>query len=203
MASTLTTPIIGQPVRPRWFTPTRVVRLLLAAVVIAAGVAIMFYNDVIRHAEAALVALVANPFTDGGARSAGDAIFFKSADGPYDVALIITEQCSVFVMLGPFLMLLGLLLGVTRVHPVRWLTAVLVGATALVVVNEARLWFIVASTHTWGEHPGYELSHGFIGSAFGVLGFVIAMIVALVIIAPRNRVTRALTRGRRRATPVA
>ncbi|ANF31647.1 hypothetical protein A0130_08160 [Leifsonia xyli] len=173
--------------KQRWFTPIRALRLLIAAALAAVVAGLIVFGYATRVAEAWIASTVANLFMDGGASPLQDSIFFPSADGPYHVALQVTEQCAVYVLLAPFLLLMAVMLGFTRVSWRRWAGATIVGAVFLVVVNMLRLVFIAFSTRTWGLHPGYELSHGVLGSAFGIIGFAVASVVALMVLSPRKQ----------------
>lgn len=184
---TNTTTPKAHPSPRRWFTPARALRLLIAAVVAALAIGLFAFGFATREAEAWISAHIADLFLSGGATAVTDSIFFRSADGPFHVALQVTEQCASYVVVAPFLLLLAIMLGFTRVGWRRWATVTLVGATALVLVNTLRLLFITFSTRTWGVHPGYELSHGVLGSAFGILGFALVTVIALAMLSPKDR----------------
>ena len=61
------------------------------------------------------------------------------------------------------------------------------GALLILVVNFARIAGIAYATWQWGFNPGYEYSHVFIGSAFSLLGFVGAILLALWILVRGDR----------------
>ncbi|MBF4588393.1 hypothetical protein [Curtobacterium sp. VKM Ac-2887] len=157
--------------------------------------------DQVRHVEAALASYWIGPVTQNRSMLWGDTFLLHLSDTQI-IAFRITVECTIVILAAPIMFLSAALIGFTRVSPLRWLLATLVGVVTVVVVNQLRLGLIAWSTLTWGLDPGYEISHTFVGSALAVLGFAGAIALMLVIMSGGSTDARpraAVRSGRRRA----
>lgn len=180
MASTTTSPVaIPKLHRPlRWFGAI----VLLGAV--AAG---SYWNDAYRSFEAALAAVALSPFVQTSG-SSGDTYFIQQPHGM--LGLEITPECTALILLVPLAIIAAIMLVVTRAP--YWRIAAGVGAMygIVTIVNEIRLAFIGFATNEWGVDLGYPLSHTYLGSVIGILGFVAGLIVLLVVAGARPKLRR-------------
>lgn len=146
-------------------------------------------DDWLRVAEARLFVPLVSLVTGGhDAVAAGSIVWF--ARGTSRVfGLNITAECTTALLLIP---LVAIITGFVVFSPLplpRLLAALLLGSSLLLLVNAVRVAGIAWATWMWGEHPGYEYSHVFVGSAFALLGFVASLGVAAWILV-RGRPSR-------------
>ncbi|WP_181429142.1 hypothetical protein [Curtobacterium sp. MCSS17_008] len=157
---------------------TRPVRMFGALVMVAAVFACVYWNQDYRAFEAFLAAIVLSPFAHGTGAS-GTTFYLQQPTGM--IGLVITAECTALILIAPLVALAAALLVLTRVH--WWRIAAGLGAMWVVVtsVNEVRLAFIAFASDAWGVDLGYPLSHTYIGSVIGILGFVAGLAVLLII----------------------
>ncbi|KHK99912.1 hypothetical protein LK09_00850 [Microbacterium mangrovi] len=183
--------------QPRWLTGGRVLRLLGATATIVVVGVLLAHERATRAAEAWLAEGWLDRTVPHGVELWGERLILQLPEPthqglPARVALEITAQCASYVAVVPLLVLFALILGLTRVSWARWGAAALIGVAGMLLTNQIRLWMIAASTAAWGMDPGYTLSHGFVGSAFGIIGFAAFAVLSLALLDPRL-----IGRGRR------
>jgi exosortase/archaeosortase family protein len=106
---------------------------------------------------------------------------------PRAFGLQITSECTSALLLIPLLVMMGSFAVFTRLSLRRQLVAVVAGTVLILAVNAIRVAGIAWATWKYGFNPGYNLSHVFVGSAFSLIGFVGAMLVALWILVRAGR----------------
>lgn len=163
-------------------------RLTAAGVLVAIATAGVIGNAGYRHLEALGAAALIRPLIDGRTWASGAT--YSVLTPHFGHGFRVTAECTGLVLVVPLLAVAAALLILTRA-PVR---RVLLGAVAMVVVvtaaNEFRLALIGWSTLTWGMDPGYTVSHTFIGSAIGLLGFACGLtVLVLIAVGTRRRRT--------------
>ena len=175
------------PLRPR----SRA-QLVAGLGVFAVAAWLAFADNTFRHFEAVIATPVTRLFTGGGkAVTSHDTVYFalgtRRAFG-----LVITNECTSAVLLIPLLVMMGSFMVFSRVSLGRQLLALAVGAALMLVVNILRVAGICWSTYRFGFDPGYKYSHVFVGSAFSLIGFVGAMLLALWILVRTERMKQAV-----------
>ena len=168
-----------QPVNPL----TRPMRVVVAALLLLVVGAAVYWNSTYRAFEATLAALTLSPFADGTG-SSGTTFFLQRPDGM--IGLVITAECTALILIAPLIVLAAVILVITRASWGRVFAGTAAMWIIVTIVNEIRLAFIGFASDTWGTDIGYPLSHTYIGSVIGILGFV-AGLAALVIIAGTAR----------------
>ncbi|PKQ36283.1 MAG: hypothetical protein CVT61_01890 [Actinobacteria bacterium HGW-Actinobacteria-11] len=164
----------------------RILRILLAAAFIAGAVALAMQADQFRHVEAWMAALWMNPLIEGGVVASNDSFMLWVADD-HLVAFRVTAECTAVILLVPQLILGGGLLLSRRIRIGRGLAGIGVMVALVMIVNQLRLGLIGWATQQGGLEAGYEISHRYVGSAIGIAGFVIALVVMLLVMGLRAR----------------
>jgi exosortase/archaeosortase family protein len=181
-----------KPLRPRSRS-----QLIAGLLMFAAAGWLALEDKAFRHFEA-LTATPLTGFITGrhGAVTSNDLVFFalgtRRAFG-----LQITNECTSALLLIPLLVMMGSFTVFSRVPLRRELLALTVGAGLMFVVNILRVAGISWSTWKWGMDPGYKYSHVFVGSAFSLIGFVGAMLLALWVLVRTERMKQAAVQLRR------
>ncbi len=172
----------GTPLRPR-STPQ-----LVAGLAMYLGAIWLAFADVpFRHFEALLATPVTGLVTGGkGAVTSHDIVFFALGTNRA-FGLKITEECTSALLLIPLLVMMGSFTVFSRLPLRRDLVALVVGAGLMMFVNMLRVALIGFSTYHWGMDPGYRYSHVFVGSAFSLIGFVGAMLLAMWVLVRTER----------------
>lgn len=184
-----TLPTIGADHARRRRSPAGVVA---GSVMIALAVWLVVQNDMFRAFEARMVTPVAALVVGGrDPVRVSDTVYFALGTSRR-FGLQLTDECTSALLLIPLLVMMGCFAIFSRLSLRRQLLAVLSGACLIVAVNIARTVLIAYSTWRWGIHSGYEYSHVFIGSAFSLVGFVGAMLLALWMLVRRDRPKRAV-----------
>ena len=138
------------------------------AVVVAAFV---FSEQLQRWEAAAAVPLARWGGLDGVVRY-GSTIVFVVDGRPTGVD--ITVGCSAAFLITPFVLAATALLAVRRIPFGRALRAVLVAVVVVLVVNQLRVFAIVAAMDAWGPETGYSRTHVLVGTALSTVGVVVA-----------------------------
>lgn len=174
------------PLRPR----SRA-QLVAGLVVFAVAAWLAFADATFRHFEALIATPITRLFTGGGRTvTAHDTVYFALGTR-HAFGLVITNECTSAVLLIPLLVMMGSFMMFSRISLPRQLLALAVGAALMLVVNILRVAGICWSTYSFGFDPGYKYSHVFVGSAFSLLGFVGAMLLALWILVRTERMRQA------------
>jgi len=144
-------------------------------------------NDAFRRIEARMLAPLAGWITGRHGAITTDSRVYFATGTPRAFGLQITSECTSALLLIPLLVMMGSFAIFTRLSLRRQLAAVLAGAALILGVNALRVAGIAWATWKYGFDPGYQLSHVFVGSAFSLIGFVAAMLVALWILVRGDR----------------
>ncbi|MGM7697991.1 hypothetical protein [Microbacterium sp. A84] len=172
----------------------RAIRALLGVGLAAGGVALMMSHDLLRQGETVLAGALSQSVTPGETYVAADAhAFFWASATPAMHGLRVTAECTSAFLVGPLLILAGLILASGRFGLGRMLAATGLAATVLVLANQGRLVLIAWATAKWGVADGYQWSHTVGGSLVVGLGVALALGVFIVMLAARRK-----QRGRRR-----
>jgi exosortase/archaeosortase family protein len=165
----------------------RALRWAVAVLALAAVVAGIVWNEQYRSVEAFLAGRLLDPFVTERVQSAGS-IYWTYGDTV--IGFRITAECTGLILIGPLLTLAATLLATTRVSWARTGLGVISMIVVVTIVNEFRLALIGFATVHWGIDQGYVISHTFVGSFIGIIGFVAGLIVLLLIMLGRRRLTR-------------
>lgn len=157
----------------------------------ALSVAMVVKNDAFRQAEVHIAAPV-SAFVTGSHRT----VFIQSSvyfhlGSPRGFGLNLTTECTSALLLIPLFVMMGSFAIFTSLSLRRELLAVACGAALILAVNSLRIAGIAFATWHWGV-PGYDYSHVFVGSAFSLVGFVGAMLIALWILVRTERMKQAV-----------
>jgi exosortase/archaeosortase family protein len=134
-----------------------------------------------RAVEARAAAFMAAPFTPGRAGSNGDVIL-TGLGTAHLLALRITNECTVVLLVVPMLFLAGLLTFFPRFSKRSIFAGLLAGVAAVVITNQVRIVLIAWATHAYGVDLGYDLTHKFFGSILAVFGFVAGLLIMIRIV---------------------
>ena len=156
----------------------RPLRLFAALVMVAAVAAGLYWNEFYRAIEASLAAITLSPFANGTGAS-GTTFYLQQPAGM--IGLVITAECTALILVAPLIILAAVLLVTTRVSCSRIAAGLLAMWLIVTIVNEIRLAFIALASDTWGVEVGYPLSHTYVGSVIGILGFVAGLAALLII----------------------
>jgi exosortase/archaeosortase family protein len=93
------------------------------------------------------------------------------------VGVLVTAECTAVWLIGPFLLLAGLLAQGRQLKVRAVVVATVVTAAALLVVNIVRLSVIVDATHLWGVNNGFKWSHEVYGSLITIVGVCLSLVL--------------------------
>ncbi|MEP7021553.1 MAG: exosortase/archaeosortase family protein [Pseudonocardiales bacterium] len=175
----------NQPMRPR-STP----QLIAGVLMFAAAFWLAFADTTFRKFEAMLATPITGLFTGNHGAVRSDDIVFFALGTRRAFGLQITNECTSALLLIPLLVMMGAFTIFSRVPLRRDLLALAAGGLLMMVVNIFRVAGIGFSTYHWGLDPGYKYSHVFVGSAFSLVGFVGAMLVALWVLVRTERMNQ-------------
>ncbi|MFN2560515.1 MAG: exosortase/archaeosortase family protein, partial [Jatrophihabitans sp.] len=144
-------------------------------------------NDTFRRFEAAAVTPLTDLATGLHKVQTTKTVVFFGLGTPRAFGLDITNECTSALLLIPLLVMMGSFAVFTRISMARQLVALFVGAFLILAVNAFRVALIAWATWKYGYDPGYTYSHVFVGSAFSLVGFVGAMLIALWILVRADR----------------
>jgi exosortase/archaeosortase family protein len=144
-------------------------------------------NDKFRELEAAAITPVTRVATGMHRTQTAKTVVFFALGTPRAFGLNITNECTSALLLIPLFVMMGSFAVFTRIKMGRQLVALFVGAFLILAVNALRVSLIAWATWKYGYDPGYTLSHVFVGSAFSLVGFVGAMLIALWILVRADR----------------
>lgn len=172
--------------------PNRAARVIVALLMLAAGGALLAVNTSFRAVEAVVATWLLSPFVEGQRAAIGEHYLVWTPTGDL-IALQITVECTALLIGLPLTVVAAVILAFTRVRWSRLFGGLAAMWGIVFAVNMLRLVLIGWATQTWGLDPGYKVSHVFVGSLVGVLGYVVGLVVMLLIIgvrAPQRRNTR-------------
>lgn len=174
----------------------RALRGMLGVALAACGVIVMLNHDYLRTLETILAASLSNSVTPGDMYVApGGHSFFWAASTPAMHGLRVTAECTSAFLLGPLLILAGLILASGRFGLVRALSATAVAGAILVLANQGRIVLIAWATAKWGVENGYQWSHTVGGSIVVGIGVALALVAFMIMLSARRK-----RRPTRRAT---
>jgi len=151
---------------------------------IAAIIVGLIQNFDVRSVEAYLVAGLARPFLPGDTHAARDVIWITGKDIH---GLEITTECTALLILVPLTAVALILLAATRLPWWRFIGGLASMIAAVIITNTFRVAVICWASEVWGI-SGYDLTHLYIGSMIGVIGFAAgAGILVLWVGKRRNR----------------
>jgi exosortase/archaeosortase family protein len=146
-----------------------------------------FSNHTFRRFEVELVTPLTGFVTGRHKAVSSDTLVWFARGTPRVFGLNLTTECTSALLLIPLLVMVGSFAIFTRLNLLRQLGALLAGAALILTVNAVRVAGIAWATWEWGKQTGYAYSHVFVGSAFSLIGFVAAMLVALWILVSGER----------------
>ncbi|HEY3629810.1 MAG TPA: exosortase/archaeosortase family protein [Jatrophihabitantaceae bacterium] len=144
-------------------------------------------NAAFRHYEASIITPMISFVTGRRRAVTSDTLIWFARGTPRVFGLYISSGCTSALLLIPLFVVIGSFSIFTRMSLTRQLSALVAGAALIVGVNVLRMTGIAWATWKFGRGNGYTLSHLFVGSAFSLLGFVAAMLVALWILVRGHR----------------
>jgi exosortase/archaeosortase family protein len=144
-------------------------------------------NDTFRRFEAAAITPVTDLATGLNHAQTTQTVVFFGLGTSRAFGLNVTNECTSALLLIPLLVMMGSFAIFTRLSMRRQFVALFVGAFLILAVNALRVAIIAWATWKFGYDPGYTYSHVFVGSAFSLIGFVGAMLVALWILVRTER----------------
>jgi exosortase/archaeosortase family protein len=143
-------------------------------------------NGMFRRAEMRLAGPVSGFIVgDYHVRYIGTSAYFHLR-APGAFGLNLSAECTSALLLIPLFVMMGSFMIFTSLSLRRQFVAVLAGAALILVVNMIRVAGIAWATWHYGI-TGYDYSHVFVGSAFSLVGFVGAMLIALWILVRTDR----------------
>lgn len=171
-----------------------------------AAVLLAVDNNTFRRAEMRVAGPVSGLLVgDPHVRFIGDSAFFQG-HSTHSFGLNLSAECTSALLLIPLFVMMGSFMIFTSLDIRRQLLAVFAGTMLILSVNTLRVGGIAWATWHYGT-TGYNYSHVFVGSAFSLVGFVGAMLVALWILVKADRArlrmphpVQALRGGRHRAS---
>lgn len=185
-------------VASRWLRHT--VRALFGMGIIGGGVLLMLNHPLLRQAETVLAAALADAVTPGTMYVApGSHTFFWASATPAMHGLRVTPECTAAFLIGPLLIVAGLILASGRFGISRTLLATVISGVTLLVANQARLVLIAWATAEWGVADGYQWSHTVGGSIVVGIGVALALTAFIIAMTARRRGAGRRGRPQRRA----
>lgn len=147
-------------------------RVLLALVLVAAGVVCFLEERQLRFAETELLAWIMSAgglaeFAASSVNNGIPAMTFQANDTW--ISLRVIPQCAIAMYLGAVLLLSAILILVPRVRPIRLLAALAVSGLGLILLNQIRL-TVIAVMYAEGGREAFTWAHGPIGSAIMMVG---------------------------------
>ncbi len=161
----------------------------------ACAVWLAFEDNTFRRFEARLATPMAGFVTGRHGAVTSDATVYFALGTPRAFGLEITHECTSALLLIPLLVMMGSFTIFSRVALHRQVLALAVGAALMLVVNILRVAGIAFATWKWGLGTGYKYSHVFVGSAFSLIGFVGAMLLALWMLIRTERIHESVGRA--------
>ncbi|MCM3781273.1 archaeosortase/exosortase family protein [Microbacterium hydrocarbonoxydans] len=189
-------PLSRRTLRQRPLLPRldRALRILIAMALSAGSIALVTINNAVRGIEAMIASWFLSPFTRDQIDASLDRYFVWTGDDKL-IALQVTVECTALLIGVPLTLIAAVILATTRARWGRILLATITMWAIVVLVNASRLTLIGWATQTWGLDPGYTVSHTFVGSVVGILGYALGLAALFLIIGVKK------PRGLRRPAP--
>ncbi len=175
----------------RWRLAQAGYRWIVAAAMWGLAAAVLAENQHVRGFEAWLashiVAAGAGTATNYSARLAVVWFTVSTHGSTQTVAgLQITAECTVALLIPPFLLMTGIAVWLRR-KPSAWpLVALAVSVALLVLVNQLRLLAVVWFIQGMGMRAGYYWGHTMVGSLITILGLAATLLVYAPLIVSRG-----------------
>lgn len=164
----------------------RAARILAAVLLILAVLALVYVNEAFRSFEASAATWALSLFVEGQRLPIAEHYFVRTPEHEL-IALRVTVECTTLLIGVPLTVVGAVILASTRVPWGRSVLGILAMWAIIFVVNLLRLVIIGWSTQTWGLDPGYEISHVFVGSVVGIIGYALGLAALLLIVGVRPR----------------
>ncbi|MFJ4225696.1 hypothetical protein [Microbacterium sp. NPDC089695] len=188
----LATRIESSPWMPRL---TRAMRIFVAALLTAGVTFLALHSDAFRAMEATLATWALSPIAIDQIPAHENVYYVWTQEGAL-IGVRVTIECTALVIGVPLTFVAAALLGFTRARWGRVLVATAVMWLIVLAINVARLGLIGVATQVWEFDTGFPLSHTFVGSLVGIVGYG-AGLAALVLIVGIKRPRRLRRRDNR------
>lgn len=167
--------------------PSRVVRLITSAVIVALAGALVLFHTAFRTFEAHLAAAVTNPFVARGSFSS-DETYFVWIGESHLLGVQVTLECTALVILVPLLLIAAAMHAATRVSLVRTTLAIAAMVLVVMLTNVLRLFLIAGASQWMGMDFGFPLMHTFVGSVIAIIGFAGGLAILVLLMGAKRRV---------------
>jgi exosortase/archaeosortase family protein len=176
----------GHRATPRRQSPVSRLGRILGALALLATVVIALLNSAsYRAAEALGAARLLGGVVDGDISTVGDVYYVTTQS--FVQGFRVSPECTSLILIAPLLVLSAILLVFSRARAWRLGLGVVTMIALVFAINFFRLALIGFSSLTWGMSTGYPISHTFVGSVIGILGFVSGLAALLLISVGRRR----------------
>jgi exosortase/archaeosortase family protein len=148
-------------------------------------------SSLIRGFEAwlAIHVIAAGTGAYTGALPARALVWFASGN-QFAIALQVTSECTVALLMIPFLLLTAWLVWLK--NPLIWpMTALATAVTMLIAVNQLRILTIVWFILGMGDQRGFYWGHTVIGTLITIFGLLATFFVFIMLALRKGRVRRA------------
>jgi exosortase/archaeosortase family protein len=151
-------------------------RAIYAVTLVLFLITILMHENTIRCGEARVAAWLVDSSPGPAAYALnGEPVFFIiGREG--SIGLNVTPECTVALLILPFLACTVLLLAVRRIQLPRLLAGLTISIAVLVGVNQLRLVSVSWASYYFGS-TGYEWSHTLGGSILSIVGMVFTMFI--------------------------
>jgi exosortase/archaeosortase family protein len=161
-------------------------RVLVTASMAALTLAVIVDSQPLRAFEAWLASHVVAAGT--GAQTGHDAglamvWFVLQTD---QVALQITRDCTVAVLIAPFLAVTGVLVWLRRTASARPVLALAVTLPLLILINQSRILIIVWLMEAFGPQTGFYWGHAVAGSLLTIAGMAVCILIYASLVKARR-----------------
>lgn len=162
-------------------------RVIAAALTAALTLAVIVDSQPVRAFEAWLASHVvaAGAGTQTG-HDANLAIVWFVLDASDQVAFQITRDCTVAVLVAPFLAVTSVLVWLRKPVSARPLLALAVTLPLLIMINQLRILIIVWLMEMLGPQSGFYWGHAVAGSLLTIAGMAICILVYASLVAAKS-----------------
>lgn len=186
MSERYANPDADLPALPRGQAWNRLLRVLLALPLLTGAALIVWQQAFFRIVETTVGQRWLGLVMGGDLRQAKDVLVFPWSVPPF-AGLRVGPECTVALLISPLIVVGALLLALSvRFSIARLLTGLLIGSVLLMLINQVRIAVIALSIQHYGT-TGYEISHKFVGTLMGLVGFTLALLVMLKVGAGMRR----------------
>jgi exosortase/archaeosortase family protein len=169
---------------PRPFTPSDdrlpILRWVVPVILIGAGALVLTTIGRFRELETALSRGIAQLITGTRTTDLLSAhVFYWALGTPRAFGLVIQSDCSSSWLVGPLLVIAGLLATARRLRAGRVMAGAVLAVGVMFASNLVRIALIVWATNRYGYQHGFWWSHVIVGSLFTVVGSLAALTILL------------------------